>query len=131
MTSHPIRHAFRAFEVLSQIRALDTREWSQPKPRRVLLRNQCGFVSKRSIAKAFAKDVFIDQERKLGDRRRSDTVVVLTINHADQRLEVVSFMTPSAPYEESKFLGSGRSMVTRLKLKGIDGRALPGVKLAA
>ena len=34
-------------------------------------------------AKAFAKDVFIDQERKLGDRRRSDTVLVLTINHAD------------------------------------------------
>ncbi len=34
-------------------------------------------------AKAFAKDVFINQERKLGDRRRSDTVVVLTINYAD------------------------------------------------
>ncbi|KAI8647971.1 hypothetical protein NCS56_01548800 [Fusarium sp. Ph1] len=31
----------------------------------------------------FAKDVFINQERKLGDRRRSDTVVVLTINYAD------------------------------------------------
>ncbi len=28
-------------------------------------------------AKAFAKDVFINQERKLGDRRRLDTVVVL------------------------------------------------------
>ena len=40
-------------------------------------------------------------------------------------------MTLSAAYEESKFLGSGRSMVGRLKLKGIDGRALPGVKLAA
>ena len=37
----------------------------------------------RTNAKAFAKDVFIDQERKLGDRRRSDTVLVLTINHAD------------------------------------------------
>ncbi len=36
-------------------------------------------------AKAFHKDVFIDQERKLGDRRRSDTVVVSTINDADQR----------------------------------------------
>ncbi|UKZ79211.1 hypothetical protein TrVFT333_006961 [Trichoderma virens FT-333] len=34
-------------------------------------------------AEAFAKDVFINQERKLGDRRRSDTVVVLTINYAD------------------------------------------------
>ena len=42
-----------------------------------------GFVKRRTTAKAFAKDVFIDQERKLGDRRRSDTVLVLTINHAD------------------------------------------------
>ena len=42
-----------------------------------------GFVERRTSAKAFAKDVFINQERKLGDRRRSDTVVVLTINYAD------------------------------------------------
>jgi len=33
-----------------------------------------------------------------------------------------------APYEKSKSLGSGGSMVARLKLKGIDGRAPPGVK---
>ena len=37
-------------------------------------------------------------------------------------------MTRSAPYEKSKFLGSGGSMVARLKLKGIDGRAPPGVR---
>ncbi len=30
-----------------------------------------------------------------------------------------------------KSLGSGGSMVARLKLKGIDGRAPPGVELAA
>ena len=30
-----------------------------------------------------AKDVFINQERKIGDQRRSDTVVVLSINYAD------------------------------------------------
>jgi len=30
-------------------------------------------------------------------------------------------MTFSAPYEKSKCLGSGGSMVARLKLKGIDG----------
>ena len=77
------------------------------------------------------KHVFIDQERKLGDRRRSDTVVVLTINDADQRLGIVCFMTPSAPYEKSKFLGSGGSMVAKLKLSGIDGRAPPGVEPAA
>ncbi len=38
-------------------------------------------------------------------------------------------MTRSAPYEKSKFLGSGGSMVARLKLKEIDGRAPQGVKL--
>eukprot|EP00814_Leptocylindrus_danicus_P015734 CAMPEP_0116023648 /NCGR_PEP_ID=MMETSP0321-20121206/11748_1 /TAXON_ID=163516 /ORGANISM="Leptocylindrus danicus var. danicus, Strain B650" /LENGTH=51 /DNA_ID=CAMNT_0003495031 /DNA_START=441 /DNA_END=596 /DNA_ORIENTATION=- len=37
----------------------------------------------------------------------------------------------SARYEKSKFLGSGGSMVARLKLKGIDGRAPPGVEPAA
>ena len=36
-------------------------------------------------------------------------------------------MGRSAPYEKSKSLGSGGSMVARLKLKGIDGRAPPGV----
>jgi len=36
-------------------------------------------------------------------------------------------MTRSAPYEKSKFLGSGGSMVARLKLKEIDGRAPQGV----
>ncbi|KRY04112.1 hypothetical protein T12_9701, partial [Trichinella patagoniensis] len=40
-------------------------------------------------------------------------------------------MTPPAPCEKSKFLGSGGSMVARLKLKGIDGRAPPGVEPAA
>ena len=37
------------------------------------------------------------------------------------------YMTRSAPYEKSKFLGSGGSMVARLKLKEIDGRAPQGV----
>ena len=42
-------------------------------------------LSKRRLttAKAFAEDVFIDQERKLGDRRLSDTVLVLTRNYAN------------------------------------------------
>ncbi len=44
----------------------------------------------------------------------------------------VAFITTSlAPYEKSKSLGSGGSMVARLKLKGIDGRAPPGVEPAA
>jgi len=33
--------------------------------------------------------------------------------------------------EKSEFLGSWGSMVAKLKLKGIDGRAPPGVELAA
>jgi hypothetical protein len=44
---------------------------------------------------------------------------------------VLQFMTRSAPYEKSKLLGSGGSMVARLKLKEIDGRAPPGVEPAA
>jgi hypothetical protein len=83
-----------------------------------------------TYAKAFAKDVFINQERKLGDQRRSDTVLVLTINYADSGSGARTY-PPSAPYEKSKSLGSGGSMVARLKLKGIDGRAPPGVELAA
>ena len=36
----------------------------------------------KSTAKAFAKNVFINQERKLKVRRRLDTALVLTINDA-------------------------------------------------
>jgi hypothetical protein len=39
--------------------------------------------ARRTIAKAFAKDAFFNQERKLGDRRGLDTLVVSTINCAD------------------------------------------------
>ncbi|CAL0302103.1 unnamed protein product [Lupinus luteus] len=88
-------------------------------------------VSKIKPCMSFAKDVFINQERKLGARRRSDTVLVSTINDADQGSADVAFRTPLAPYEKSKSLGSGGSMVARLKLKGIDGRAPPGVEPAA
>ncbi|KAI3751978.1 hypothetical protein L2E82_23074 [Cichorium intybus] len=67
----------------------------------------------------------------LGARRRSDTLLVSTINDADQGSADVAFRTPLAPYEKSKFLGSGGSMVRRLKLKGIDERAPPRVEPAA
>lgn len=40
-------------------------------------------------AKAFHSTVSINQERKLGDRRRSDTVVVLTINDVNQGLDEI------------------------------------------
>jgi len=43
-------------------------------------------LARWTLAKAFVKNVFINQERRLGDRRWSDTVVVPTINDADQGL---------------------------------------------
>ena len=56
-----------------------------------------------------------------------------SLNHKLCRLGIGSryLMTLSAPYEKSKSLGSGGSMVARLKLKEIDGRAPPGVEPAA
>ncbi|KAL0746025.1 hypothetical protein Bca101_101479 [Brassica carinata] len=69
---------------------------------------------------------FHSQRRtKVGGSRRSDTALVSTINDADQGSADVAFRTPLAPYEKSKFWVPG-SMVARLKLKGIDGRAPPG-----
>ena len=50
-------------------------------------------------------------------RRRSDTVLVFTINHAYYRLEVVACMALSAPYDQSKSVGSGGGTVAKLKLK--------------
>ena len=42
-----------------------------------------GFAEDKLLRKHFAKMFSLISERKLGDRRRSDTVVVLTINYAD------------------------------------------------
>ncbi|AQP37205.1 hypothetical protein AA909_13020 [Vibrio anguillarum] len=72
-----------------------------------------------------------DQERKLEVRRRSDTARVLTINDANQQSVGVTPMTRRAASGKPKSLGSGGSMVAKLKLKGIDGRAPPGVEPAA
>ncbi|KAH1046636.1 hypothetical protein J1N35_037420, partial [Gossypium stocksii] len=71
----------------------------------------------RTTAKAFAKDVFIDQERKLGARRRSVTFLVPTINDADQESADVAFRTLPVPYEKSKSLGSGGSIVASGRCK--------------
>ncbi len=90
-----------------------------------------GFNEVQLMRKHSSRMSSSNQERKLGDRRRSDTVVVSTINYADSGLVNVAFSTSSAPYEISKSLGSGGSMIARLKLKGIDGRAPPGVEPAA
>ena len=58
--------------------------------------------------KAFSKDVFLNQERKLGAQRRSDTVLVSTTIDADQGQADVAFRTPFEAYEKSKFLGYER-----------------------
>jgi hypothetical protein len=55
-----------------------------------------------------------------------------SLNHKLCRLGIGStILGLSASREKSKSLGSGGSMVARLKLKGIDGRAQPGVEPAA
>ncbi len=57
-----------------------------------------------------------------------------SLNHKLCRLGIGgSFFikTLSGPREKSKCLDSGGSMVARLKLEGIDGRAPPGVEPAA
>ncbi|KAL0640920.1 hypothetical protein Bca4012_103722 [Brassica carinata] len=55
---------------------------------------------------------------KVGGSKAIRYRLVSTISDADQGSADVAFRTPLAPYEKSKFLGSG-SMVARLKLKGI------------
>ena len=37
------------------------------------------------------KDVFLDQQRRFGDRRCSETVIVFATNHADERLGSFTF----------------------------------------
>ncbi|GKD63242.1 hypothetical protein Tco_1305350 [Tanacetum coccineum] len=87
-------------------------------------------ISERNNSEIICQEVSLIKN-ELGARRRSDTVLVSTINDADQGSADVAYRTPLAPYEKSKFLGSGGSMVARLKLKEIDGRAPPGVEPAA
>ncbi|CAL0302165.1 unnamed protein product [Lupinus luteus] len=69
-----------------------------------------------------AKDVFINQEQKLGARRRSYTVLVSTINDADQGSSDVAFSTPLAPYEKSKSLGSGGNIAIVGLQRGIPSK---------
>ena len=84
---------------------------------------------RRPIAKAFAKNVFINQERKSEVRRRLDTALVLTVNDAISRFG--GFLPCRGAIRKRKSFGSGGSMVAKLKLKEIDGRAPPGVEPAA
>jgi hypothetical protein len=85
-----------------------------------------------SKAKASVKDVFFNQERKLEDRRRLDTVLVPTINDAIQRFYFCILICNIEEFTGNvEFFGSGGSMVAKLKLKGIDGKSPPEMELAA
>ena len=72
-------------------------------------------------------------------RRRSDTVVVFTVNFADKGSgkeiewagQLVHSISSCFLPRKLKSLGSGGSMFARPKLKGIDGKAPPGVEPAA
>ncbi|GJT87752.1 hypothetical protein Tco_1069469 [Tanacetum coccineum] len=72
-----------------------------------------------------------EENRVITSKLSLYTVLVSTINDAGQGSADVAYRTPLAPYEKSKFLGFGGSMVARLKLKGINRRAPPGVEPAA
>ena len=47
-------------------------------------------------AKASGKDVFINHERKLKDRRRSDTALVATVNNTNHQSASVFPLVPVA-----------------------------------
>ena len=83
------------------------------------------------MAKAIVRDVSINQERRLGFKERAHTVIVLTVNYADQKSAGMRFMVSSVSFEQSELMGSGGNMVASLKPKGIDGRAPPGAEPAA
>ena len=86
-------------------------------------------LRRRPNAKAVGKGAFIDQVRRVGEQRRLDTVVVPPVNDADATSGAEG--SGLGGVQKSEFLGSGGSMVASLKLKGIDGRAQPGVEPAA
>ena len=88
-------------------------------------------LARPSRAKASAKDVFFNQERKLEDRRRLDTVLVPTVNYAIRRFYCCILYTIEEIPGNEEFFGSGGSMVAKLKLKGIDGKSPPEMELAA
>ena len=65
--------------------------------------------------KAFTKEIFINQEQKLGDQRWLYTILVSNINYADSVLAVVSNESASTAWEIKVFglwWGYGRKAET-------------------
>ncbi|KAK4396609.1 hypothetical protein Sango_1497500 [Sesamum angolense] len=90
-------------------------------------------TDRESLTFAEGDDGFMTWPRSIFSRRGPQTPRLGTggSGASSRGIGDVAFRTPPAPYEKSKSLGSGGSMVARLKLKGIDGRAPPGVEPAA
>ena len=72
---------------------------------------------RRTAAKAFAKNNFINQERKSVVWRQSETVVFLTINDANWRFAGVELMTPWAASGKPKFWLPGEVWMQSWNLK--------------
>ena len=77
-----------------------------------------------TMAKAFGRDIFVDQERSWSDESQSSRdagfVVVLTINFANWQLVGVLLERPCLlPTEKPKLVPRG-SRVTNLKQKEIE-----------
>ncbi len=79
------------------------------------------------MAKAPNQNGSDSEGRKLGERSGLDTRVVLAVNAASKALRVPREYAVSKRSRLARRLGS---MVARLKLKGIGGGALQGVRRA-
>ena len=97
------------------------------------------YLTSRSQILAFVIDgllrkhmprMFSLKERKSGDRRQADTVLVSTRSDTDSRMEVVTYKAPSAPYDKSKSLGFGGKYGRKAELETNAGVNLPGPVIA-
>ena len=73
----------------------------------------------------------IRYHRSLNHKRCRFGGVVFVVMKLFARTTFVTSKSAAPPCAKAKCLGSGGSMIARLKLKGIDGRAPSGVEPAA
>ncbi|GJT96769.1 hypothetical protein Tco_1092287, partial [Tanacetum coccineum] len=78
-----------------------------------------GFMKDEQLRKHLPRDVYHNQERKVGgSRRHQNTVLVSTINDVRPKgSAVVAYRTPAGTYGNQSFLGSGGIRSQGLKLK--------------
>ena len=85
-------------------------------------------MSKVSATVHIATDIGLTYSRGHGALLQAASIISIIL--LDKLFKSIAILQ-SDPYGKSKSLGSGGSMVARLKLKGIDGRAPPEVEPAA